>query len=327
MSDLHNTKLAPLLVTDLVVAVGSVDGILTTAALLRLIENKRIEVCFTQAFTVNRLPMAEWSGRQIVFVDLGVNNRDPEMTVAFVDALQKNDNTLVAVIDEHSREDWEVVLSNFNGLTIEPMSQNAGDDAPVSSGEVLRRALVVENIEIDEHTSELLAAADAADRGDFSSRFGKMTNEAVKSSIHDDTRRVHIVHHLVESREPSSEMRDWMKEYEIILDNHKEILETADDLGDGIFRTSAIGKAVDMTSLMFAFYRQGARVVVIEGEFYVPAEKRKRVLVGFGTNDKSLDLLTAVKKAELDFIGGFAQKVNMESHHADQATEAIRAIL
>ena len=109
-----------------------------------------------------------------MFVDLPVNNSAPQMTSDFVAALRADGNIVLAVIDEHSREDWIGVLGTFDGLMIEPQSQNAGDDAPKSSGDVLRRALVAAGVEGDSHTAELMEAADQADRtgeiGDFSYR-------------------------------------------------------------------------------------------------------------------------------------------------------------
>ncbi|MBU1706152.1 hypothetical protein KKG19_05525, partial [Patescibacteria group bacterium] len=132
---------AALQTTTLVISVGSVDGILTSAALLRLLgkSEEECDMVFCQAFTVDKLPVDKWQGKVVTLVDLAVNNRDPEMTAAFVARLRENDNQLIAVIDEHSREDWLSTLGNFNGLVIEPQSQNEGDNAPKSSGEVLKR--------------------------------------------------------------------------------------------------------------------------------------------------------------------------------------------
>lgn len=329
MSILNNTVLSQIVSTNLVISVGSVDGICTAAALLRLIGEGEVGVQFCQAFTVDKVDPSKWAdGQKVAFVDLAVNNRDKSMTVDFIRRIREAGHEIVAVIDEHNKADWTEILGDegIAYLAIKPESQKE-DERFGSSGAVLSEALIEAGVECDMHTSALLEAADQADRGNFDTHFGKMVNEAVKSNIRDDARRVHIARHLAESQEPSSEMLGWVEEYQVILANHEKILGAAEDLGDGIFRASALGKIVDMTSLMFAFYRRGARVIALEGEFYVPAEKGKRVLIGFGTNDKSLDLLTAVKEAELDYTGGFAQKVNVELHHSDQAIGAIRQVL
>jgi len=324
MKKFANTTLAPLADVDLVVAVGSVDGILTTAALLRLIGNDDVEVCFTQAFTVDRLPVGSWNGRRVALVDLAVNNRDPQMTASFIARLREQNNELVAVIDEHSREDWLSVLGTFDGLVIEPQSQGV-EGVPGSAGEVLRRAL--EGEVVDDHTLDLLAAADAADRMDFSTHFGSIANQAVKSNIRDDARRVKLARHLAQQREADEQIAAWIAEYEAILANHDTIVASREDLGDGIHRVSTAGLAVDMTSLMGRLYGEGAKVVALEGEAFVPAEKRKRALLAFGTADKGLDLMAIVRVAGVTPLGGFAQKVNVDLGDEEVALAAVRAHL
>lgn len=324
MSSTTNTL--ALATTNLVIAVGSVDGILTTAALLRLIGKDEAEVCFTQAFTVDKLPVGSWRERRVALVDLAVNNRDPEMTRRFIAALRENGNEFVAVIDEHNREDWLAVLGSFDGLVVEPQSQQGGDDAQKSSGEVLRRALVKSGMEPDGHTAELLAAADAGDRMDFTTHFGAIVNQAVKSAIADDSRRAYLARHLAKSREADSKIQGWIKEYEEILVSHQEILGAKQDLGDGIVRVVATGKRVDMTTLMSTLYRSGARVVVLEGEAFNKALGRKAMQIAFGTDDKGKDLL-AVVKAAIPSASGFAQKVNVDPEHEAAALAAVRSFL
>ena len=62
-------------IANQIIAVGSVDGVLTTAALLRVIGNSDIPIIFCQAFTVDKFDVTNLaSNRNIIFVDLGVNN-------------------------------------------------------------------------------------------------------------------------------------------------------------------------------------------------------------------------------------------------------------
>lgn len=327
MSNTNNIR-AALQSTNLIIAVGSVDGILTAAAFLRLIGNDEAEVCFTQAFTVDKIEMSDWGpARKVALVDLAVNNRDPAMTVGFVNRLREAGHTLVAVIDEHSREDWLVCLGNFEGLVIEPQSQNAGDDAPKSAGEVLKRALAESGTEVDDHLLGLMADADAADRMNFNGSFASLVNQAVKSRIQDDSRRVYLARHFAQNRNADETISGWISEYEAILANHDNIVENRKDLGEGIHRVSAVGITVDMTSLMGRLYGECARVVVLEGEVFVPAKKCKEVLVAFGTADKNLDLMATVRAAGVNPLGGFAQKVNVALEDEEAATAAIRAAL
>ncbi len=324
---INQTTLAQLADVDLVVAVGSVDGVLTTAALLRaIVADEKVEIVFTQAFTVDKLPVASWAGRHTVFIDLAVNNRSPEMTCTFVQAFMDGGNKLVAVIDEHNREDWRVVLGNFDGLVIEPQSQNAGDDAPKSSGELFRCALAAAEVDVDRHTLELLVAADAGDRMDFSSHFGGLVNKSVKSAIADDSRRVYLARHFAKNHQPDETIAGWMREYEEILKNHEEILKAAIDLGDGFVRVTTTGRKVDVTTLMAQLYKQG-RIVVVQGVAFVPSEKRAFELVSLGTGDKALDLLAIVRAAGVNALGGFAQKANVALADEKVAIAAIRKAL
>ena len=327
MTDLTGTSLTRLADVDLVVAVGSVDGICTAAALLRIIGRDDVGLQFTQAFTVDKLPVREWSGRKVALVDLAVNNRNPQMTADFIAALRAGGNQLVAVIDEHSREDWLAVLGSFDGLVIEPQSQNDGDDAPKSSGEVLRRALADAGVEVSIHTHELLDAADAADRMDFTTHFGALVNQAVKSRIQDDTRRVYLARHFAWNWDADEKILNWIAEYEAILRNHTVIMTARQFLGNGIVRVVATGKAVDMTTLMSELYLDGARVVALEGEAFVPAKQAKEILVAFGTADKRLDLMMIVRASGVTPLGGFAQKVNVDLADEQRAIAAIRAAL
>ncbi len=316
--------LASLAAANLIIAVGSVDGVCTASAVARLTGNPEIEIVFCQAFTVDKLPVSTWTGRGIVLVDLAVNNRDAEMTRRFITALRDGDNELVAVIDEHNRADWLGILGSFEGLTIEPRSQT-DEDGPKSSGEVLRRALETAGEEVDSHTLSLLADADAGDRMDFSGPFASAVNQAVKSAIQDDTRRVYLARHFAQNDTADSTIQGWCQEYEKILANHQEVLAGKKDLGGGLVRVSTIGKVVDMTTLLSELYK-GARVVVMEGEMFDKAAGKKVHQIAFGTNEKGFDLLACIKQV-VPNASGFAQKANVETLFEEAATAAVRALL
>ena len=306
-----------------IVATGSVDGVLTTAALLRLIGETNVGVEFTQAFEVVKLDPIKWEpNRNVAFVDLAVNNQDHAMTAAFVAKIRDAGHKIVAVIDEHSREDWFEILGKFDGLIVEPVSQAFGDIK--SSGALMKSRL---GDLLDAHGVELVDSAEAGDRMNFATHFGAIANQAVKSNIGDNTRRVHLAYHLAFNREPDEKIQSWVAEYNEILKNHKAILAAKMDLGDGIVRVDATGQSVDVTSLMAGLYKSGAVVVVLIGEAFNKAEGRKTVQASFGTSDKNLDLLTCVKEASIPMIGGFAQKVNVALEQESSATEVIRKLL
>jgi hypothetical protein len=307
-----------------IVAVGSVDGVLTAAALYRVIGRKDTGLVFTQAFTVDKLDISGWlPERNVAFVDLAVNNRDAEMTKAFVERLEVAGHKVVAVIDEHNQAAWKGVLESFEGLLIEPQSQEEGIFR--SSGAVLKAAL---DEEADAYTLELLNAADAGDRMDFTTHFGGIVNQAVKSAITDDTRRVYLARYLAFNREPDAMIQGWMHEYEELLANHQGVLDAQQDLRDGIVRVVTTGRKVDMTTLMNTIYRQaGVRVVVLEGMAFNKAAGGQTLQISFGTKDETLDLMAAIKATGVTPLGGFPQKVNVEPADEATAVAAVRMLL
>ncbi len=341
-----------------IISVGSVDGVLTSAALLRLIGRDDVGLQFTQAFSVDKVDVTKFpEAARVALVDLAVNNRDPSMTAGFIARLQEAGHQVVAVIDEHSREDWieivgqvpntgcyhtapddeynrhhdsffvncEACCSNslpreFEGLIIEPQSQAEGTYK--SSGAVLAAAA---NDLLDTHGVELCQAADAGDRMDFTTHFGAIVNQAVKSDISNDARRVYLARHLAQNAEADDTIRGWMVEYEQILADHDIIVAAATDLGGGIIRVNTTGRKVDVTTLMARLYRSGARVVISEGELFVPDLKMKKLMIAFGTSEK-IDILAAVKAAGVP-ASGFAQKANVDLADEAGALVAIRALL
>ena len=122
-----------------IIAAGSVDGILTSAALLRLIENENVRVIFTQPNTIDKISVEELgAGSKLALVDLAVNNANPKMTVDFIGRIRQAGHEVVAIIDEHDRQAWFGILGNFDGLLVEPQSQSEGKFC--SSGAILMAA-------------------------------------------------------------------------------------------------------------------------------------------------------------------------------------------
>jgi len=309
-----------------VIAVGSVDGVCTSAAVLRSLA-PGADIKFVQAFTVNHVNPFTWKPeRRVLFVDLAVNNSDESMTVDFLRRVTDAGHQVVGVLDEHNADDWRRAFAavglDLGSLEIQPVSQDLGDIK--SSGALL---LSILGDEADEQTRELCGAADAGDRMDFTTHFGGLVNSAVKSKIADDSRRVKLARHFAEHREPDSEIQEWIAEYKEILRNHDSIVDAKENLGDGIHRVVATRVRVDMTTLMSRLYSEGARVVALVGEAFVPAEKRKRELLALGTSDKSLDLMEIIREADVNPLGGFAQKVNVELSDEQTAIAAVRSAI
>lgn len=310
---------------NFVLSVGSVDGVCASAAVLRN-ANPDADIAFCQAFTVDKVDPVTWGEqRKVLFVDLAVNNRDEAMIADFLHRIKVAGHTVIGVLDEHNAEDWRKVFAtaelSFDELAIKPVSQDEGDVK--SSGALLLSLL---GGEADEQTRELCEAADAGDRMDFSSHFGGIVNQAVKSKIADDSRRVYLAKYFARNYEPDETIRGWIAEYEAILANHDKVVASRKNLGDGIHRVDARGLSVDMTTLMGRLYKDGAKVVALEGEAFNKSLGKKTIQIAFGTNDNSLNLFEVIKAA-VPTASGFTQKVNVKPEDEDAAVDAIRAAL
>lgn len=305
-----------------IVFTGSVDGQATSAALMNKIGHE-VSTTPTQAFEVDKIDVDKLPANSVVaFVDLAVNNKNRQMTADFVARLIAAGHKLVAVIDEHSREDWLEVLGTFEGLIIEPQSQAAG--VFKSSGAILKAALGELASEL---AIELCDDADAGDRMDFSTHFGGLINMAIKSDIFNNARRMYMVKHFAFNREPDAQIVEWAQEYDkVIIPNHLAIKAAAKKMYFGMVRVVTTGMKIDMTTLMSDLYKN-YRIVVLEGMAFNPAEKKQTLQVSIGTNDKTLDLLACVKAAGITPLGGFAAKVNVELKDEKKALVAIRKML
>ena len=318
-----------------IVAVGSVDGILTTGALLYLAkQEKEIGVQFCQAFTVDKVDISSWApNSNVAFVDLAVNNRDPKMTENFVRRILDAGHTIVAIIDEHSASDWATCLvdcglsvdSLMIKLMIKPMTQ--GIDQGVfgivtSSGDVLATHLDKFSNELFLDLETMLSDARAADQGRFIG-FGAIVNQAIKSAIQDDSRRVHLARCAASGTLNSDPLvHKWVQEYEEIESNHKEILSGL-KIDRGIVFADATGKRVDMTSMMMSLYKI-APIAAVKGEMFDTVAKSKSVLVSFGVPQSSgRDIFAEVKAAGVVAHGGFAQKVNVLPEDFERVVEIL----
>lgn len=311
---------------NLIIAVGSVDGVLTTAAFLRAFGLGGAEIIFCQAFTVDKVAVDQWQpNRKVLFIDLAVNNRDEQMTVDFVARLTRAGHKIVGVCDEHDAEAWSRVLET-NGLRIEdlaiqPVSQKTGDIK--SSGALLLSYL---GEETNFRTRELCEAADAADRMDFSTHFGGLINMAVKTKIADDSRRVYLAKHFASQRLPDEKIIEWIAEYEAVLKTHGEIISSAEMVYPEIIRVDTVGKVVDMTTLLFELYNI-APIVIVDGESYSPSAKAKVRQISVGLKPEyPMDITVTLQSAGVK-ASGFAQKANLPPEEEEKAIAAIRAAI
>lgn len=312
-----------------IVAVGSVDGVAGTAAVIRHLGQPDITIDFTQAHQVNFIAPERWNpNRVVMFIDLGVNNRDVGMTKEFVQKIHNAGHKILAIADEHDADLWaDVMGSSIDSLLIKPVSRS---EECYSSCAVLRNAFTLNrecsDKKMDEHTVELLCAGDQGDRGNFDTYFGEIFNNAIKSNMGDRTRRPHLSRHLAFDREADAKIKGWMSEYAEIQENQPKIVAAREDMGDKIFfyDASAVGRH-DATSLMMSEYRNGAAVVILNTNTFIKGSMLQ--VVSIGVNNKSWNLIETLDSAGVPHLGGFAQKVNLSAEHKDAALGAIRELV
>jgi len=311
---------------------GSVDGTLTAA----VGKGRAAPDCVafpTQAFAVDKIDPSTWApNRRVLLVDLAVNNRKEvdgresgfEMTCGFIRKVLEAGHQLVGICDEHDATDWrrvcEAVGIDFEALGVKPVSQKTG---PIKSSGALLLSLLGD--EANERERQLLTDANDGDRMVFTGPFGAPANKAMKAKIMDDTRRVYLVEHFAQHSVPDAKILGWVGEYEVIEANHRKVVESIEDLGDGIVRATAVGLTVDMTTLMSMLYKRG-KVVVLVGEAFDKALGRKVPVHAFGVNTGGGDIFSVLKAAGVP-VTGFAEKANVPPEHAEGALEAVRAWL
>jgi len=250
--------------TNTIIAVGSVDGVLTTAALIRFLANKgeTTQVTFTQAFTCQETIEFINSGHNVWLVDLAVNNRDAEYTQQFIEAVMAKAN-LVAVVDEHDANAWYNIIP-FGELTVFPQSRSK---VYPSSGAVLRKALCQSEF-WDDYCTNLTQFADEADQANFVG-LGAIVNKAIKASIQDQQRRVYLAQHFAISSKPDEQISQWVKDYETLEANIRFVVDKSYQDGEVYFFDSR-DHEVDRTSMVNQLDKRypTAKVAVCRGKAY-----------------------------------------------------------
>lgn len=301
----------PLQGTNLIVAVGSIDGIAGTAACIRHSKNPEIQIIFTQAFQVDTIDPSQWpSNSKVGFIDLGVNNKNPNMTINFLIKIYTLGHTILFIADEHEKNDWEYVLNQcrhtIQELTIQP--QDRSDYS--SSCKILETAF---GDSADTHTKALLFAGDEADQMNFNTYFGEIFNQSVKSNKNDPFRRPYLARYFAQEIKPDSFILKWMNQYAEMAACLPQILNARHYLGYGIFLYDGRQAPHDATMLFSEAYKTSP-IVILMGERGV----------SIGTQNKNLDLLTLIKTTGIK-ASGMASKVNLSFFDLHRAIGALIA--
>ena len=311
---------------NVIVAVGSVDGMAGAAACLRHSGNPDIQLIFTQAFQVNTIDISKWPpNSKVGFIDLAVNNEgqspNPQLTVEFVKKIYEFGHTILFIADEHGKEAWQQVLVNCGHdkkeLTIQPKDR----EKVGSSCAILLKKL---GGSIDAHTKKLLNDGHEGDQMNFDTPFGRIFNNGVKSNMTDPTRRPYIVQYMAQHETPDAKIQGWINEYAEIEANMPKILASGKDLGNGVFLYDCTMGRHDATSLFREAYKKSPIVVLSNTNVFIEGKIQNGVSIA--TNKKDLNVLEIVQKAGI-VAGGMPAKANFALKDREAAIEAIQKVI
>lgn len=337
-----------------IISVGSIDGVLTSGAVLMLLGQREsaVPLVFTQAWTVDQIDVTSLPVQsEVILVDLAVNVKDPQMTSTFVRRLIGASHKIVAIIDEHGRAAWFGALAHAAGVASETITtsplgygsdyegdsmsfagfgllvqpQGADRNRYPSSASVLREVAPTFPFPI------LLDNADDADRMIFTGIYSSIVNGCVKSATPKDRdARCIALSRAIAAGTLFSDptIAGWMAEYASIEQSNVEVLASAEFTADcKIVSLDATGKQIDVSSVLNAAYSwKGVRVVSLRCAQFNPATKRVETLVNFGTKETGLDLIAILRSAGVP-CGGFSQKANVSTDDSDRAMIAIMSAM
>jgi hypothetical protein len=209
---LSDTSLAPLAELDLIITDMSIHGILSAAALMRLVGRPEADVCFTTSDQVKFLPASRWSDCKVAFICLRPEDENVAAYIQFIKDLRVAKSEVLCAIDTHCYYQWVKIFGDdFEKLLIKPYT-------PLHSGGIrnvgeLIGSQFMGHDALNKHTRKLLHDAELAKLLDLRTTFGAMTYRCTRSNPEDDARCLHIARRLATHNNPSELMFTWMKEH------------------------------------------------------------------------------------------------------------------
>ena len=198
---------------NLIIAAGSVDGILTTAAALRTVAKQDAELAFIPPATLSldEINPDSWkSGRRVLFIGLTVNGGNEESITDFMRRLTEAGHEIVGICDGNDAVVWQRVLDavgiNVETLTVRPTATHSQ-----TSAEALLNFL---DEEIDSaHTLSLLMEGLLTyEEGSYSDQFAEMTARVIAATPDDQSRLKYIARHFAANSYADEQISSWATE-------------------------------------------------------------------------------------------------------------------
>ena len=206
-----------------IVTHGDLDGVVCGALWARRLlkaglKRKEIEIIFAQPF---QLPVPEdIKGEQVAVFDIAVNNRDPEMTMRFIEEIK---DKLIAWIDHH--KGWQKILAKLPDKLTEKF---VIDEQAKAAAQI-----VFEVINGDFNCPEMRWTVKEAIVGDTRegelSQRGRLIDEAIKSNLRDDAIKEAALWWLTQGAPQDPENKEYRKLLEA-QQKYREIKETTEQL-------------------------------------------------------------------------------------------------
>jgi hypothetical protein len=312
-----------------IVAVGSVDGILTTAAAVRnFVDVNQLNhsghpiITWTQAFQVGEIRPRDWVPRSnVLLIGLAVNNRDENMTIGFVERVLEAGHNIVGICDEHDEAAWRRVCDAtelvFEELVIQPKTRNRRIG---SSGAVLLEHLLCD---ADDHTFALCACANEADKGNFVG-LGSIVNKCIKPAMNNNARRTRLAMHFGYYTDINKDdnILPWLAEGELMEADTMSVVRDTKSLGSGMCIASTLEHgSADVTTVMMELYNHYDVVVVRWNRW------DNLIVSSIGVpQDSSIDVLQTLRSSGID-AWGMPSKATVRLEDELAARNAIAALI
>jgi len=276
----------------LIIAHGDLDGIISAylAALLSM-KYSNYTIKYTQPFLIGSLKEYLKHFDNIIIVDIAVNNRDPDYTIDFINALIESGKKWLW-IDHHSG--WDMIYDKIPYEYINNIVYNmeAVSCAYAVSKYIKTKYLSLWNIINDDKLKYLVFVANLSDSGKLLDDkldkidYKELIYMALKSDIKSGKIKALIFNTLFGDIDSMLSVCEYADNYYEVLNNTYKLFESRKRVDNIIIVNATEVQKFDMTKLFTMCYKESDIVIVI-----------------WRLHDKGKDLMTiATKRKDIDLV-------------------------